>query len=141
MPVSIMCARSVIGSSNALHKRGLGNTCVHSENGRFVVTINADSLGAFGDHLEQELRSDVGQRHVTTHFVEDNHVVAQPACQHSLHRVVLSRFHQLIDQVCGGGESRPPFLAARGYAQTCRQMRLTGTAFAHQHHRFSALNA
>ena len=35
----MMCARSVIRSSNALHKRGLGNTCVHSENGKFVVTI------------------------------------------------------------------------------------------------------
>src|SRR6266567_1054164 len=36
----MMWARSVIRSSKALHKRGLGNTCVHSENGRFVVTIN-----------------------------------------------------------------------------------------------------
>ena len=30
------------------------------------------SLGAFGDHLEQELRSDVGERHVTD-FVEHHH--------------------------------------------------------------------
>ena len=41
VPVSMMCARSVIRSNNALQRRGLGNTCVHSENGRFVVTINA----------------------------------------------------------------------------------------------------
>jgi hypothetical protein len=35
VPVSMMCARSVMRSSNALHNRGFGNTCVHSENGRF----------------------------------------------------------------------------------------------------------
>ena len=39
VPVSMMCARSVIRSSNALHNRGFGNTVVHSENGRFVVTM------------------------------------------------------------------------------------------------------
>src|SRR5882762_8615423 len=36
-----MCARSVTRSSSALHKRGLGNTVVHSEKGRLVVTIRA----------------------------------------------------------------------------------------------------
>ena len=35
VPVSMMCARSVIRSNNALHNRGFGNTVVHSENGRF----------------------------------------------------------------------------------------------------------
>src|ERR1035437_1985420 len=39
LPVSIMCAWSVRRSSMALHKRAFGNTVVHSENGRFVVTI------------------------------------------------------------------------------------------------------
>src|SRR6516165_9045757 len=41
VPVSIMCARSVIRSNSALHKRGFGNTVVHSENGRLVVTMIA----------------------------------------------------------------------------------------------------
>src|SRR5450631_3038015 len=40
-PVSMMCARSVIRSSNALHSLGLGNTVTHSEEGRLVVTIRA----------------------------------------------------------------------------------------------------
>ena len=40
-PVSMICARSVIRSNSALHKRGFGNTVVHSENGRFVVTMSA----------------------------------------------------------------------------------------------------
>ena len=41
LPVSIIWARSVIRSSSALHNRGLGNTDVHSENGRLVVMIKA----------------------------------------------------------------------------------------------------
>ena len=41
VPVSMMWARSVIRSSSALQSRGFGNTVVHSENGKFVVTIMA----------------------------------------------------------------------------------------------------
>jgi hypothetical protein len=37
----MMCAWSVSRSSIALHSRALGNFVVHSENGRFVVTITA----------------------------------------------------------------------------------------------------
>ena len=36
----MMWARSVMRSSNALHKRGFGKTCVHSEKGKFVVMIS-----------------------------------------------------------------------------------------------------
>jgi len=39
--VSIIWARSVIRSNSALQSRGLGNTVVHSENGKFVVTTSA----------------------------------------------------------------------------------------------------
>ena len=39
VPVSMMWARSVIRSSSALQSRGFGNTVVHSENSKFVVTI------------------------------------------------------------------------------------------------------
>lgn len=97
------------------------------------------SLGPFGDHLKQELGSDVGQRHVAD-FVEHDHVVAQPACQYSLHRVVLPGFHQLVDQVRSGGESRSSFLPARGHAQARCEVRLTGAAFAHQHHGFGTFD-
>src|SRR5439155_18729395 len=48
VPVSIMCARSVTRSSRALHNRALGNTVVHSEKGRLVVTISA-ALSARSD--------------------------------------------------------------------------------------------
>jgi hypothetical protein len=37
----MMYARSVIRSISALHSRALGMTCVHSENGRLVVTMTA----------------------------------------------------------------------------------------------------
>jgi hypothetical protein len=43
--VSIMWARSVIRSNSALHNRGFGNTVVHSENGKFVVTMIAARSG------------------------------------------------------------------------------------------------
>ena len=42
VPVSIMCARSVIRSNSALQSRGFGNTVVHSENGKLVVIMSAD---------------------------------------------------------------------------------------------------
>src|ERR1039458_9718873 len=41
VPVSMICARSVIRSKSALHNRVFGNTVVHSENGRLVVTMIA----------------------------------------------------------------------------------------------------
>jgi hypothetical protein len=37
----MICGRSVIRSINALQSRALGITCVHSENGKFVVRITA----------------------------------------------------------------------------------------------------
>ena len=69
-------------------------------------------LGAFGDHLEQELGSDVGQRYVAD-FIEHDHVVARPARQHPFYRIVLPGFDQFIDEVRGRGESRPSLLSAR----------------------------
>jgi len=41
VPVSRMCARSVIRSSSALQSLAFGIICVHSENGRFVVRTTA----------------------------------------------------------------------------------------------------
>src|SRR6516162_946947 len=41
VPVSMMWAWSVSRSSIALHNRAFGNMVVHSENGKFVVTITA----------------------------------------------------------------------------------------------------
>ena len=41
VPVAMICALSVIRSKRALHNRGFGKIVVHSENGRFVVTMIA----------------------------------------------------------------------------------------------------
>ena len=41
VPVSMMWARSVIRSSKALQSLGFGNTAVHSEKGKLVVTMMA----------------------------------------------------------------------------------------------------
>jgi hypothetical protein len=41
VPVSRIWARSVMRSSSALQSRAFGITCVHSENGRFVVRTTA----------------------------------------------------------------------------------------------------
>jgi len=49
------------------------------------------SFGSLGDHLEQELRADLGQRHIAD-FIEYGHVAAQPTRQHTLHRIVLPGF-------------------------------------------------
>ena len=50
VPVSRMWARSVIRSNRALHRRVLGNTCVHSENGKFVDVV-VDVQIAGGEYL------------------------------------------------------------------------------------------
>lgn len=73
-----MWARSVIQSSNALHSRALGMTCVHSENGRFVVSATAGLFRSLGHDLEQELGADLGHRHITD-FVNGDQIVATPA--------------------------------------------------------------
>jgi hypothetical protein len=39
----MMCAWSVNRSISALHSRGFGMTCDHSENGRFVVAVAGSS--------------------------------------------------------------------------------------------------
>lgn len=41
VPVSRMCARSVMRSSRALHNRAFGIACVHSEKARFLVKTTA----------------------------------------------------------------------------------------------------
>lgn len=106
-----MCARSVMRSSNALHKRAFGMTCVPSENGRFVVKTTAVRSGRFGDHLEQELATHLCQRHVPD-FVDCNHIVAAPTGEHAPELHLLSGFDQLVNKRCGG-EAHAQFLPAR----------------------------
>ena len=70
VPVSMMWALSVIRSSSALQSRGFGNTVVHSENGKFVVTIMgltqklllSESAGGGGAGLFVHARIILGQQ-------------------------------------------------------------------------------
>ena len=70
VPASTMWARSVIRSSSALQSRGFGNTVVHSENGKFVVTIMgltqklllSESAGGGGAGLFVHARIILGQQ-------------------------------------------------------------------------------
>ena len=52
-----MCAWSVSRSISALHSRGLGMTCDHSEKGRFVVTITAAFSAAASVHLIAQVKA------------------------------------------------------------------------------------
>ncbi|PYX05397.1 MAG: hypothetical protein DMG88_21730 [Acidobacteria bacterium] len=53
-----------------------------SKNPTYSVTKIAPY--SFRDHLKQELRADLRQRHVA-HFIEHDHVIVQPAHQHAFH--------------------------------------------------------
>ena len=53
----MMCAWSVSRSISALHSRGLGMTCDHSEKGRFVVTITAAFSAAASVHLIAQVKA------------------------------------------------------------------------------------
>jgi len=60
----------------------VGDPCVHSENGRFVVSTTAALLGSLGHNLKQELGADLGQRHLSD-LVDGDQVVATPARHHA----------------------------------------------------------
>lgn len=62
VPVSRMWARSVMRPSSALHKRALGMTWVHSENGKVGGQHHGGFLGSFGYDREQKLGADLGQQ-------------------------------------------------------------------------------
>ena len=76
----MMCARSVIRSSKALHSRALGTTWVHSEKGRLVVRDHRCLFGPLGDYLKQELGTNFGQWYIAD-FIKRNQVITSPAPQ------------------------------------------------------------
>ena len=91
----------MIRSSSALHKRGFGNTVVHSENGRLV-------------------RADICQRHIPD-LVERDQLILLPASHHFSDLSLLLGFHQFIDQCSRRDETNTPLLPAS------RQTKATGT--------------
>src|SRR5215207_4826796 len=69
--VSMMWARWVRRSTTALASLGSGNTLVHSPNGRLVAEDQAAAFVAFGEDLEDELGSAVGQGEVAQLLEDD----------------------------------------------------------------------
>ena len=61
-------------------------------------------LGPFGDHLEQELGADLGERDVAD-LVDGDQVVARPAGQDPAELELLLGLDQLVDQVGCRGEA------------------------------------
>jgi hypothetical protein len=121
----MMCARSVTRSSSALHSRGFGNTCIHSENGRFSLQNHGRLLRPLGDHLEQQFGSHFGQRHISD-FGHGDQLVSQPPPHGPAQLPLLPRLHHLVHQPSRRREPYPPPLPAGGHAQRRRQMGLPG---------------
>jgi len=69
-------------SSSALQGRTFGITCVHSENGKLVVSTTAGFLCSFSHDLKQEFGADLSQRHVS-YFVDRNQIVPAPSRDHA----------------------------------------------------------
>jgi hypothetical protein len=80
-------------------------------------------LSALGDHLEQELGADLGERDVAD-LVDGDQVVARPAGQDPTELELLLGLDQFVDQVGGGGEADPPLLAAGSDAEGSQQVGL-----------------
>jgi hypothetical protein len=57
-------------------------TCVHSENGRFVVSTTAALSARSATTLKHDLGSDFGQRYVSD-FIDSDQIVAAPSRHHS----------------------------------------------------------
>ena len=93
-------------------------------------------LGAIRDHLEQQLGSDLGQRHVAE-LVDADQLDALPTPQGPAQGVGGAGFDQLVDQGCGGGEAYPSALLAGRHAQARSQVRLAGSGLAQQQDRLS----
>ena len=91
-------------------------------------------LGAIGDHLEQQLGADLGERHVAE-LVDADQLDALPASERPAQGVGGAGLDQLVDQGGRGGEAHPAALLAGGDAQPRGQMGLAGAGFADQQHR------
>jgi hypothetical protein len=69
-----------------------------------------------GDHLEQQLRADIGEGH-RAQLIDADELDPLPAAKCPAEFVLDPGLHQFIDQDCGGGEPHPPALAAGRDAQ------------------------
>jgi hypothetical protein len=93
--VVMMCAWSVSRSISALHRRGLGITCDHSENGRLVVTITAAFSARSAITWNISSRG-LGQRHVAE-LVDADQVEPFPSAERAAELIGMRRLGQFVD--------------------------------------------
>lgn len=89
-------------------RRSVPKVSVHSSNGMLLVTIVAPR-----DQLEQELGVGLGQRH-EAQFVNDELLDVGHLFLEAQHAAFVARFHQIVDECRGGGETDRPALLAGG---------------------------
>jgi hypothetical protein len=88
-------------------------------------------LGPFRDHLEQELRADFRQRHITD-FIDCDKVVAGPARHRTAELQLVLGLDQFVDQCCRSRESHSALLPAGRDRQSGEQMSLAGAAITYK---------
>ncbi len=88
-------------------------------------------LGPFRDHLEQELRADFRQRHITD-LIDCDKVVASPARHGTTELQLMLGLDQFVDQRCRSREAYPALLPAGRNRQSGEQMSLAGPAVAYK---------
>jgi len=84
---------------------------------------NGGLLGSFGDDLEEELRSQVGHRHIAN-FVYGDQIISFPSSQDTTQLQLLFSFDQFVDQRGGGGKAYSPLMPACSHAQPGKRVRL-----------------
>ncbi len=114
------------------HRRPLGKRQVGGDD-------DGCPLGPLRDHLEEELRADVGRGHVSD-LVERDQFVLLPARHQLANLVVLLGFDQLVDQRRRRGEANTPLLPTSSQAQAGGKVSLSGAALADQYNRFLAFD-
>src|SRR5579859_2374477 len=80
-------------------------------------------LIASAEHLEQELRAGLGQRHVAE-LIDDQELVAGELLVQAQQPFLVAGFHELMHQSGGGGEPDRESLLAGGEAETERNVGL-----------------
>jgi len=117
---------------------GIGNRLGPFREGQIGGDDDRGLLGAFSNHLEQELSANLGQRYVT-HFIERDQIVTGPPRQRATELQLMPSLDQFVNQRRSGSEADAALLAASGYRKSREQMglpvplspiKMIGSAFA-----------
>lgn len=107
----------------------IGNDLRPLREGQVRREDDGGRLGPLGNHLEENLRTHLSERHVAD-LVDGNEVVAGPAGEDATDLDLLLGFHELVDQSCRGREADPSLLSAGRDTQPRSQMRFPRAAVA-----------